>query len=196
MLQRQRLRFTFWLDYLKPDENELIQIIENLKKSREFTKSVRDGIRLIWDLSQGHTDVLKELFPWVKDALSEQNKNTSGNGGYILPKGTQDALQAQLKHMEKLIMQQGNTASNATVNIHKPHHVTQELTLNDLPELESKPAAKSNENSSQNLLNALSGLTGTKQVTLKPAVPKVSSIITGSDVVLAAPSFEDLTLDF
>ena len=67
MFARQRERVDFWLDLLKPDEWELLQVIETLKKQRLFTKTVRDGIWLIWDLSHGRTNALLELFPWVAE---------------------------------------------------------------------------------------------------------------------------------
>lgn len=60
-----RKRFTFWLDLYKDDELALAEEIEGLKKGRQFTKSIRDGLRLITDLQAGRTDVLLELFPWV-----------------------------------------------------------------------------------------------------------------------------------
>jgi hypothetical protein len=69
-----RLQFKFWLDENKPDEKSIADIIEKLKNSRRYAAAIRDGLRLVWDLSQGKTDVLLELFPFVKQALS-------GNGG-------------------------------------------------------------------------------------------------------------------
>lgn len=67
LFARQRERVDFWLDLLKPDEGELLQVIETLKKQRLFTKTVRDGIWLVWDLSHGRTNALLELFPWVAE---------------------------------------------------------------------------------------------------------------------------------
>lgn len=64
---RKRLRFTFWLDLQKDDEYDLAEIIEGLKEHRLFSRTIRDGIRLILDLRQGKTEVLNELFPWVTE---------------------------------------------------------------------------------------------------------------------------------
>ena len=61
------MKFTFWLDATKADEDELIDQIEILKQQRLFAKTIRDGIRLICDLRAGQVDVLFELFPWVED---------------------------------------------------------------------------------------------------------------------------------
>jgi hypothetical protein len=80
LFARQRERVDFWLDLLKPDEWELLQLIEALKKQRLFAKTVRDGIRLIYDLSQGKTDVLEELFPWVLDPVAEPRSSSDDNG--------------------------------------------------------------------------------------------------------------------
>jgi hypothetical protein len=67
MLVRFRLRYTFWLDLNKSEEKDIAEKIEELKAQRSFAKTVRDGIRLIWDMSQGRTDVLLELFPWIAE---------------------------------------------------------------------------------------------------------------------------------
>ena len=60
-----RMKFMFWLDTTKADEEQLIEQVEALKQTRLFSKTIRDGIRLICDLRAGQTDILFELFPWV-----------------------------------------------------------------------------------------------------------------------------------
>jgi hypothetical protein len=97
---RYRLRFTFWLDMLKPEELEIADQIEHLKNERSFANTIRDGIRLICDLRQGRVDVLFELFPWIKsEFIAVQPQETAG----------EKALKEQLKRLEKLMLQQGNT---------------------------------------------------------------------------------------
>lgn len=99
---RFRLRHTFWLDMHKPDEAQLAEIVELLKRERTFAKTIRDGIRLICDLRAGRTDVLLELFPWV---LNEQTHSAN-------PVSTsQNALQQQLDRLEYLMLQQGSPAA-------------------------------------------------------------------------------------
>lgn len=66
-----RLMFRFWLDMFKPEEEELADTIELLKNERSFSKTIRDGIKLITNLRQGKLDVLFELFPWVKAEFME-----------------------------------------------------------------------------------------------------------------------------
>ena len=58
-----RGRFLFWLNYDKDEELLVADMIDELKTRRQFTKSIRDGIRLVYDLRQGKVDVLRELFP-------------------------------------------------------------------------------------------------------------------------------------
>ena len=74
---RFRLKFTFWLNINKSDEQALATHIETLKSERSFAKTIRDGIRLIIDLRQGNTDVLVELFPWLQDRLNSEVKAQS-----------------------------------------------------------------------------------------------------------------------
>ena len=97
MNNRFRLRFTFWLDMHKTDEAELAETIDQLKQNRSFASTVRDGIRLIADLRAGQTDVLFELFPWVKDALQASP-----------PAPMEKGLQEQIARLEALLLAQGN----------------------------------------------------------------------------------------
>lgn len=68
-LRTGRVMETFWLDIRKPAERWLEEQIEALKKQRKFSQYVRDGLRLMIDLSACKTDVLVELFPWIADRL-------------------------------------------------------------------------------------------------------------------------------
>lgn len=62
---RRRVQHRFDLNLNKEDEYQLDEMIQSLKKKRSFLGVIRDGIRLILDLRQGQTEVLRELFPWV-----------------------------------------------------------------------------------------------------------------------------------
>ena len=92
-----RMKFMFWLDVTKRGEDELIGQIEHLKQERLFAKTIRDGIRLICDLRAGRTEVLFELFPWVKDGLQ------SAPGAPV-----EQGLQEQIARLETLLLAQGN----------------------------------------------------------------------------------------
>src|SRR5512145_1846952 len=75
--KRFRIRFVFWLDLEKQDENQIAEQIEVLKQERSFAKVVRDGIRLVCDLRAGRTDVLLELFPWVTERFQQPQSDTT-----------------------------------------------------------------------------------------------------------------------
>jgi hypothetical protein len=60
------LQFRFWLNIVKDDESVLADELSLLKSQRQFTQTIRDGVRLVLDLRAGKTDVLFELFPWVR----------------------------------------------------------------------------------------------------------------------------------
>jgi hypothetical protein len=101
---RYRLRFTFWLDLLKHDEEQLADQIELLKNERSFVSTIRDGIRLISDLRQGSLIVLFELFPWVRAEFMAYVQSLQP------PKPPAELdLQRQLERLEQLLLQQGNT---------------------------------------------------------------------------------------
>ena len=180
-----RMIFKFWLDTDKPDESDLIGVIPEMKRRRLFTPTLRDGIRLIRDLRAGQVDVLTELFPWVLNNR-DNGSGSEGQGGYVLPDGTDNALIAQIDRLENLIMQQVNVPAAAIVP---------PIPANNLPELQSKKA-KTNGQSRQNLLDAMAGIAGTQKITIKPEAKKTptSNIIAGSDVELSAPYFSGLAL--
>lgn len=77
-----RFKIAFWLDADKDDELLLLETIDELKAARQFTRAVRDGLRLFVSLSKGETDVLESLFPAVVARLrGEGNTDTGGGGG-------------------------------------------------------------------------------------------------------------------
>lgn len=64
-----RLMVSFWLDISKQSEHDLNEHIRMLKKKRMFSYSIRAGLALLKDLREGKTDVLCEMFPWIKSRL-------------------------------------------------------------------------------------------------------------------------------
>lgn len=67
--KRYRLRFSFWLNILNPDEELIADEIELLKNERSFARACRDGIMLISDLRKGRSDQLIALFDWLRAPL-------------------------------------------------------------------------------------------------------------------------------
>jgi len=72
MAKSYRKMYRFWLDIGKRDERALASDIAELKRSRAFSQTIRDGIRLICDLRRGNVGVLLELFPHVAERLTAQ----------------------------------------------------------------------------------------------------------------------------
>lgn len=65
----------FWLDMQKHDERWLRQQITILKYERQYSRAVRDGLRLFLDLRQGRLEVLMELFPFVQERMDNMIKD-------------------------------------------------------------------------------------------------------------------------
>jgi hypothetical protein len=104
---RRRYRYTFWLDHLNPTETEIAGLIQVLKAKRTFAKNVRNGLRLMHDLSQGRLEVLFELFPWVRAEILE----------YIYPSEPPKSpfevdLQYRLERMEQLLLERNKSTAN------------------------------------------------------------------------------------
>lgn len=103
-----RIRFNFWLDISKPEEEAIADDIELLKNQRSFSQTIRNGIRLIVDLQSGNTDVLFELFPLMKAKLQASSSSNDDNSGN---------LSRDIARLESLILRQ---ASNTDTAIMKP----------------------------------------------------------------------------
>lgn len=69
-----RVRHDFWLDVVRPDQHEISEYLEDMKHQRLFSKTIRDGVRLIRDLRAGNVDVLCELFPMIGERLQPKGQ--------------------------------------------------------------------------------------------------------------------------
>ena len=107
-----RVQHRFWLDLDKPEEEALNDQVVDLKQSRAFMGTIRDGLRLIQDLRAGRLDVLFELFPWVKTELYSESAGPSS--------GDNDDLKRQIERLEQLLLQQSNGPIMAPVGGPKP----------------------------------------------------------------------------
>lgn len=65
----------FDLDLSKREDAIVEQLIEQLKNDRNFSPTVKDGIRLIMDLRDGRFEILFLLFPLIKGDLLEYMAN-------------------------------------------------------------------------------------------------------------------------
>lgn len=70
-----RKRFEFWLNDQRQEDWDVYELISKLKKPSkgqgQFTRAIREGIRLWVSLRDGQIDVLLELFPWVREAIAK-----------------------------------------------------------------------------------------------------------------------------
>src|ERR1044071_1408817 len=76
-----RKRFNFWLDDKRTEDWSINNLISTLKSKGQFTRAIREGLRLWVDLRDGNTDVLCELFPQFKDKLNPPPASVSSSGG-------------------------------------------------------------------------------------------------------------------
>lgn len=97
-----RIGFKFWLNLDKENEEVIADTIEHLKSNRSFTETIRNGIRLIVDLQAGKTDVLFQLFPFVKAKLESSSSGGSDTGN----------LSRDIARLETLILKQGTSTNN------------------------------------------------------------------------------------
>lgn len=91
-MSRSRKRFTFWFNTEK--DGDLIDEIPFLKVHRQFTRVLRDGMRLILDLRQGSLEVLFELFPFIKLEFLEYMRT-------VTPTTDIERKLAQIIHLNK-----------------------------------------------------------------------------------------------
>src|SRR5258705_13932405 len=99
-----RKRFEFWLNDQRQEDWLVYELIGRLKKPSkgqgQFTRAIREGIRLWASLRDGQIDVLLELFPWVREALTKPTAITSVPSGA----GQLD----EIKSMLELVVRQQN----------------------------------------------------------------------------------------
>lgn len=85
-----RKRFNFWLDDKNQSDWHINELITKLKKQAQFTRAIREGLRLWVDLRANRTDVLFELFPNLKPQLTPTGDN--GTGGSDLAREIAEQL--------------------------------------------------------------------------------------------------------
>ena len=75
-----RKRFNFWLEDKRPDDWQVNELITTLKRAGQFTRAIREGLRLWVDLRAGNTAVLCELFPFIADKLTPPTTTPTAGG--------------------------------------------------------------------------------------------------------------------
>ena len=106
--KRYRIRFDFQLNVAKDTEYAIAETIHWLKSQGLYSKTIRDGIRLICDLREGNLDVLFELFPWVRAEFLEYMTSVQPHKS-----DTELNIQKQLSRIEELLASDETTAATA-----------------------------------------------------------------------------------
>ena len=88
---RPRKEFKFWLYHDLADDLRLMEYIAYLYKTRQFAATVRNGLRLMWTLREGNLAVLFELFPTLRNQLSQDNSALIQEFRRILASQTHDS---------------------------------------------------------------------------------------------------------
>ena len=144
-----RKRFSFWLDDKRSEDVQLYEVITELKKNRQFSRAIREGVRLWVD---SDTSALEDM-PTKLDS-------TGGSGA-----GQLDEIKALLEmiiaqNKSGLLMRPSETASLAkTTGKLLGGQKPLSLPSFDDDELPKLAVSKVNrDNSSSNFLTQLSGL--------------------------------------
>jgi len=169
-------QFIFWLNLEDESEYAIAETIEDLKDRRQFSKSIRDGLRLIVDLSQGRTDVLRELFPSILDDINSPPSSAGGNNDPTSSKSEIDALRDEIAMLRQAVL---SIEVPEALHLAKQltNHATPELTPTTNPKLDIK-IAKSDDNSTQRVLNSIAALQsfGQAKTNAPPALPTLDDI--------------------
>lgn len=72
---RPRKQFLFWLYHDIAEQVRLMEYIAYLQKTRQFATVARNGLRLMWTLSEGDLSVLFELFPTLQTQFKPDNSD-------------------------------------------------------------------------------------------------------------------------
>lgn len=112
MATRRRKEFKFWLDLSKRKEIFLLSDIEDLKEKRKFTKACRDGIRITYELMNGKTDALLELFPWITDKIVAQYMAQN----FSNPPARSYVQLPEVKDDEPIVLKESKKKVNANLN--------------------------------------------------------------------------------
>lgn len=73
--QRVRRMVKFWLDLTDTEQEWLYRVVVELKKQRQLSRTIRQGIALVVTLRQGDMAVLDEQFPFVRESMKSKASN-------------------------------------------------------------------------------------------------------------------------
>lgn len=177
--KRRRQRFCFWLNTSDKDDLEVFQIIEELKIARKFTSSIRDGLRLLQELSKGKTSLLFDMFPTIRDVLYAQMEAD------VLERLGVDKDREVVQHIVELkgILSGLSLSSGQLVGNVTMRRITTTIEEDEM-KLEVKKDEAAGGNAVNNFLTSMTGL-------MKTVEPKTTGIKQISVPSFSAPTFED-----
>src|SRR5690606_7706773 len=153
---RYRTLHKFWLDLNTIADANLNDCIDNLKRYRMFTPTIRDGIRLVVSLRERSFDVLFELFPWVCDWL--ENEIERRVSARVMDRaGDIDDMKLQLAKLEALLLTPQPTAGQGPKAMSIPT-IPGPADDDDDVQLVVTKAKGSNGQASMNFLNSVNNL--------------------------------------
>ena len=98
---RRRYMFRFFLNINKPDQLKLAERLESLRLARQFAPTLRNALKLFFDLLAGNTTELRRQFPGIVADLEAPKQ----------PAGIADLLATQTAILERLTVQGINTSA-------------------------------------------------------------------------------------
>lgn len=72
---RPRKQFKFWLYHDLLEDLRLMEYIAYLRKTQQFAKVLRSGLRLMWTLGEGDLSILFELYPTLRSQFVPGGEN-------------------------------------------------------------------------------------------------------------------------
>ena len=145
-----RMLHKVWLDLHIDVEAALIEELALRKQRRQYTASIRDGLRLLFSLQEGDTSVLFELFP----ELEGQIQSSTGGGG---------VSQDDIDRLERLILARGAESGmvmqpGSAKQIAAPEFDAPVFEEDDLDMFASQEITGHNKRVAKNFLNSIQGL--------------------------------------
>lgn len=191
--RRYRKLFQFQLDLNDPEEKAIAQEIHDLKRERSYSKTIRDGIRLVADLRKGKTDVLRELFPWVMEQKEEISTPTVVDPSDKIS----SILKAEIERLTAILTQHGmNSIEPSTAA--PPVRSTMKPATNPADMLEIKQAQRSGDDKPTWNFMISSALSVYGHCNFLPADIKEYGVRTGRiqpEMILAKPAASAHNMD-
>lgn len=139
--KRMRMQHRFWCDLTKDAGENMDSRLMELKKHRKFQPTVIQALQLFFDLQDGKTDVLRELFPGIIEVVAGDSASAEFNR----------LLLGEVRQLRELVDHQTTPVIQPTF---RPT-VQQVITVEDIPDVTvTSPSDISGGSFAENLLNS------------------------------------------